>query len=155
MEGNTIMAVQDQEMGMMNIPLEPTPAAQGNTTHRDRWGLEENTTPTTTNGGGGTGSPAVSRSLPEFPPKGSDNRRCLEWSCGTIACAIITSVIVCIVLPVVLWAIIANSMVSNFNDTSAQMYHEFNDSANGLNTLNSGGFDSTGSFDPNQFFGTN
>ena len=139
MEGETItiMAVQDQEMGMMNIPLESTPAAQGNTSNVS------------------TGSPAVSRSLPEFPPKGSDNRRCLEWSCGTIACAIITSVIVCIVLPVVLWAIIANSMVSNFNDTSAQMYHEFNDSATGLNTLNSGGFDSTGSFDPNQFFGTN
>ena len=139
MEGETItiMAVQDQEMGMMNIPLESTPSAQGNTSNVS------------------TGSPAVSRSLPEFPPKGSDNRRCLEWSCGTIACAIITSVIVCIVLPVVLWAIIANSMVSNFNDTSAQMYHEFNDSANGLNTLNSGGFDSTGSFDPNQFFGTN
>ena len=54
------MAVQDQEMGMMNIPLESTPAAQGNTTHVP------------------TGSPAVSRSLPEFPPKGSDNRRCLE-----------------------------------------------------------------------------
>ena len=133
------MAVQDQEMGMMNIPLESTPAAQGNTTHVP------------------TGSPAVSRSLPEFPPKGSDNRRCLEWSCGTIACAIIASVIVCIVLPVVLWAIIANSMVSNFNDTSAQMYHEFNDSVDGLNPLSSGGFDfdDTGSFDPNQFLGTN
>ena len=151
MEGNTIMAVQDQEMGMMNIPLEPTPAAQGNTTHRDRWGLEENTTPTTTNGGGGTGSPAVSRSLPEFPPKGSDNRRCLEWSCGTIVCAIFF----CIVMPVVVFVIVASTMGSIFNDTSAQMNQEFNDSLDGLNPLSSGGFNNTGSFDPNQFLGTN
>lgn len=110
MEGETItiMAVQDQEMGMMNIPLESTPAAQGNTSNVS------------------TGSPAVSRSLPEFPPKGSDNRRCLEWSCGTIACAILF----CIVMPVVMFVIVA--IISS-----------------------SGGFDNTGSFDPNRFLGTN
>ena len=112
MEGEN-MAVQDQEMGMMNIPLESTPAANGNTTHVP------------------TGSPAVSRSLPELyppkvPPKGSDNRRCLEWSCGTIACAILF----CIVMPVVMFVIVA--IISS-----------------------SGGFDNTGSFDPNRFLGTN
>ena len=35
------MAVQDQEMGIMNIPLESTPAAQGNTTHVQTGSLQK------------------------------------------------------------------------------------------------------------------
>ena len=35
--------------------------------------------------------------LPPFPPKDSDDRQCIAWSCGGIVCAFVSCISICIV----------------------------------------------------------
>lgn len=143
MNGN--MKINDQETGMVDVSLYNTHAVA-----MEDISFEANTSATT------SGSP-VSRSLPSFPPKDSDadddHRRrcccCVAWSCGAITCAIISAILVCIIVPVVIWAIVDGGLSSNYNNTADQMYQDFNDFVH----AQSNAFSNTGSFGMNHFFG--
>ena len=119
------MTINDQETGMVDVSLYNTHAVA---VAMEDISFEANPSGTT------SGSP-VSRSLSSFPPKDSDaddDRRrccccCVAWSCGAITCAIVSAILVCIIVPVVIWAIVAGGLSSNYNNTADQMYQDFND----------------------------
>merc|ERR1712194_792267 len=80
-----------------------------------------------------TGAQHNANSLPPFPPKMNNDTqgRCIAWTCGSIACAIISTVLVCIVLPIIIWLGVTSVMKSDYNDTVNAMNSEFNNAVNG------------------------
>jgi hypothetical protein len=93
-----------------------------------------------------TASPQPSKytnQLPPFPPKDSNDRRCIALTCGWSICAIVSCMCIVFVLPIIIWLIVASQMESGYDDAVNAQKAAFNQFNNGddLSNINSNTFD--------------
>ena len=74
--------------------------------------------------------------LPPFPPKDSDDRQCIAWSCGGIVCAIVSCTCILVILPLIIWLIVASRMQSGFDDNFNNGDDFFNTNTNARDAIN-------------------
>ena len=74
--------------------------------------------------------------LPPFPPKDSDDRQCIAWSCGGIVCAIVSCTCILVILPLIIWLIVASRMQSGFDDNFNNGDDFFNTNINARDAMN-------------------